>query len=60
VEEFKKQFVPSEAAGTTVGVVGGGPVDELKPDVGWERIGEEAPEPEPGEGESGENQAESG
>jgi F-type H+-transporting ATPase subunit alpha len=47
IEEFKKQFVPSEAGpGTRGGVVGGGPVDERKPDVGWDRVGEREPEEE--------------
>jgi F-type H+-transporting ATPase subunit alpha len=47
IEEFKKQFAPSEAGpGTRGGVVGGGPVDERKPDVGWDRVGEREPEQE--------------
>jgi F-type H+-transporting ATPase subunit alpha len=51
IEDFKKQFVPSEAGpGTRGGVVGGGPVDQLKPDVGWDRVGEAEPSeaPRPG------------
>jgi F-type H+-transporting ATPase subunit alpha len=47
IEEFKQQFVPSEAGpGTRGGVVGGGPVDQRKPDVGWDRVGEKEPEVE--------------
>jgi F-type H+-transporting ATPase subunit alpha len=47
IEEFKKQFVPSEAGpGTRGGVVGGGPVDQRRPDVGWDRVGEKEPEEE--------------
>jgi hypothetical protein len=42
IAEFKKQFVPSEEGpGTTAGA-GGGPVDKLREDVGWERVGEQA------------------
>jgi F-type H+-transporting ATPase subunit alpha len=49
IEEFKKQFAPSEGApGTKGGVVGGGPVDQRKPDVGWDRVGEAEPKPGPG------------
>jgi F-type H+/Na+-transporting ATPase subunit alpha len=44
IEEFKKQFQPTEEAAAGAGGRGGGPVDELKPDVGWDRIGEEAPD----------------
>jgi F-type H+-transporting ATPase subunit alpha len=46
-EDFAKQFAPSEVAASTSGVIGGGPVDELKEDIGWDRIGEQAPEAEP-------------
>ena len=55
-EEFAKQFAPSEAAARTSGVIGGGPVDELKEDIGWDRIGEQAPQPEP-ESQSPEEEA---
>jgi len=41
--DFKGQFAPSETDGTGAGVIGGGPVDELKEDVGWDRVGEESP-----------------
>ncbi|MGH2682117.1 MAG: F0F1 ATP synthase subunit alpha [Actinomycetota bacterium] len=45
IEDFRKQFVPSEAGpGTGAGVVGGGPVDQRKPDVGWDRVGEDEPD----------------
>jgi F-type H+-transporting ATPase subunit alpha len=44
ITEFKKQFVPTEEGPGAAGVVGGGPVDKLKEDVGWERVGEEMPE----------------
>jgi F-type H+/Na+-transporting ATPase subunit alpha len=51
IAEFKKQFVPSEEGpGTTAGA-GGGPVDKLQEDVGWERVGEEMPEASPEESE---------
>jgi hypothetical protein len=40
---FKKQFTPTEKAAGAGGVVGGGPIDQLKPDVGWDRVGERAP-----------------
>jgi F-type H+/Na+-transporting ATPase subunit alpha len=52
VDEFRKQFQPSEDAATGAGVIGGGPVDELKPDVGWDRVGEEAPDEESPDGEA--------
>jgi F-type H+-transporting ATPase subunit alpha len=42
--EFKNQFAPSEQAASRGGVIGGGPVDQLKPDVGWDRVGEAEPE----------------
>ena len=45
VSEFKKQFVASEQE-TGAGVVGGGPIDQLQEDVGWDRVGEQAPEGE--------------
>jgi F-type H+-transporting ATPase subunit alpha len=49
IGEFKKQFVPSDGGpGTKGGVVGGGHVDQRKPDVGWDRVGEaEPPEASP-------------
>jgi F-type H+/Na+-transporting ATPase subunit alpha len=51
IAEFKKQFVPSEEGpGTTAGA-GGGPVDKLQEDVGWERVGEEMPAASPEESE---------
>jgi F-type H+-transporting ATPase subunit alpha len=50
--EFKNQFAPSEQVASRGGVVGGGPIDQLKPDVGWDRVGEAAPE----ERESPENE----
>ncbi|MGH2740762.1 MAG: F0F1 ATP synthase subunit alpha [Actinomycetota bacterium] len=45
IDEFKKQFSPGEPAASGAGVVGGGPIDEQKPDVGWDRVGEEELEP---------------
>jgi F-type H+-transporting ATPase subunit alpha len=48
IEEFKQQFAPSESGpGTKGGVVGGGPVDQRKPDVGWDRVGEAEPSEAP-------------
>jgi F-type H+-transporting ATPase subunit alpha len=47
IDGFKQQFQPSEEAGPTTAGPGGGPVDQRREDVGWERIGE----PEPGEDE---------
>jgi F-type H+/Na+-transporting ATPase subunit alpha len=64
IDEFKKQFVPSDEAPGRIGVVGGGPVDKLREDVGWERVGEEAPgeeePPEPGEDSATEAEAKAG
>ena len=56
IEEFRAQFQPSEEAAAGAGVIGGGPVDELKPDVGWDRIGEEGPDLEAEEPEEPEDQ----
>jgi F-type H+-transporting ATPase subunit alpha len=57
IEEFKKQFAPSEAGpGARGGVVGGGPVDERKPDVGWDRVGEREPEERAGKTRSQESE----
>src|SRR5919106_3024807 len=40
LEDFSKGFQPSgDAAGTTAGAAGG-PVDQQRPDVGWEAVGE--------------------
>ena len=48
VGEFKKQFQASEGADAgTGGVTGGGPVDKLREDVGWERMGDQGDD-EPG------------
>jgi F-type H+-transporting ATPase subunit alpha len=44
IEEFKKQFQPSEVGPGTTAPTGGGPIDKLKEDVGWERVGEQAPD----------------
>jgi F-type H+-transporting ATPase subunit alpha len=38
--DFKKQFRPSEETPATTGTSGGGPIDKLKEDVGWERVGD--------------------
>jgi F-type H+/Na+-transporting ATPase subunit alpha len=43
VREFKQSFVPTQAEAAAGGVIGGGAVDELKPDVGWDRVGERDP-----------------
>jgi hypothetical protein len=48
IAEFKQQFQPSEEAAPTAAGATGGPVDQRREDVGWERIGE----PEPGEDEA--------
>jgi F-type H+/Na+-transporting ATPase subunit alpha len=49
ITEFKRQFQPSEEApGTTAGATGG-PVDQRREDVGWDRVGE--PEPDEDEAE---------
>jgi F-type H+-transporting ATPase subunit alpha len=46
ITDFKRAFQPSEeAVPTTVGP-GGGPIDERREDVGWERIGEPDPDEE--------------
>jgi F-type H+-transporting ATPase subunit alpha len=39
--DFKKQFRPSEGGPATTAGSGGGPIDKLKEDVGWERVGEQ-------------------
>jgi F-type H+-transporting ATPase subunit alpha len=39
--DFKKQFRPSEEGPATTSSSGGGPIDKLKEDVGWERVGEQ-------------------
>ena len=39
--DFKKQFRPSEEGPATTSGSGGGPIDKLKEDVGWERVGEQ-------------------
>jgi F-type H+-transporting ATPase subunit alpha len=41
IEDFKKQFRPSEEGPATTSSSGGGPIDKLKEDVGWERVGEQ-------------------
>jgi F-type H+/Na+-transporting ATPase subunit alpha len=50
IADFKRAFQPSAEAAPTSAGPGGGPVDERREDVGWERIGEPEPdeeEPEP-------------
>jgi F-type H+-transporting ATPase subunit alpha len=47
ITDFKRQFQPSEEAAPTAAGAGGGPVDQRREDVGWDRVGE----PEPGEDE---------
>jgi F-type H+-transporting ATPase subunit alpha len=42
IDDFKKQFRPSEEGPATTAGSGGGPIDKLKEDVGWERVGEQA------------------
>ena len=46
IADFKKQFRPSEGGPATTGGSGGGPIDKLKEDVGWDRVGEQADEAE--------------
>jgi hypothetical protein len=48
IAEFKRQFQPSETAVPTTAGAAGGPVDQRRQDVGWDRVGE----PEPGEDEA--------
>jgi F-type H+-transporting ATPase subunit alpha len=43
--EFKSQFQVTEAQPVT-GTAGGGPVDELREDVGWERMGDQGDQDE--------------
>jgi F-type H+-transporting ATPase subunit alpha len=50
LEEFARQFQPSEEKAGTAGKAQGGPVDKLREDVGWERVGEEV-RPESTEGQ---------
>jgi F-type H+/Na+-transporting ATPase subunit alpha len=47
IADFKRQFQPSEEAVPTMAGAAGGPVDQRREDVGWDRVGE----PEPGEDE---------
>jgi F-type H+-transporting ATPase subunit alpha len=46
IEGFKKQFRPTEEGPATTAGSAGGPIDKLKKDVGWERVGEPEPEEE--------------
>jgi F-type H+-transporting ATPase subunit alpha len=46
LDGFKQQFQPSERAAPTTAGAGGGPVDERREDVGWERVGERPGEEE--------------
>ncbi|MGH2691610.1 MAG: F0F1 ATP synthase subunit alpha [Actinomycetota bacterium] len=41
IEDLKKQFRPSEEGPATTAGSSGGPIDKLKEDVGWERVGEQ-------------------
>jgi hypothetical protein len=50
LDEFSKQFSPSEERPGGPPAEGG-PVDERRPDVGWDRVGEEAAERQEGERE---------
>jgi F-type H+-transporting ATPase subunit alpha len=49
LDEFRKQFSPSEEKAGTKAKSEGGPVDKLREDVGWDRVGEEV-QPESPEG----------
>ena len=49
LDAFKQQFQPTQAEAPTTGAAAGGPVDQRREDVGWERVGE----PEPPAGEKG-------
>ena len=42
IGDFKTQFRPSEEGPATTAGSGGGPIDKLKEDVGWDRVGEQA------------------
>jgi F-type H+-transporting ATPase subunit alpha len=44
IDEFKRQFRPSEEGPATTAGAAGGPIDQRREDVGWDRVGE--PEPE--------------
>jgi F-type H+-transporting ATPase subunit alpha len=46
IADFKRAFQPSAEAAPTSAGPGGGPVDERREDVGWERIGEPEPDEE--------------
>jgi len=46
LDDFAKQFRPSEEGPPTSAGAGGGPVDQRREDVGWERVGEPEPEAE--------------
>ncbi len=47
ITDFKRSFQPSELPAPTGAGPGGGPIDERREDVGWDRVGE--PEPEEAE-----------
>jgi F-type H+-transporting ATPase subunit alpha len=40
LDEFGNQFQPSAEAAPTGGPTGGGPIDKLQEDIGWDRVGE--------------------
>ncbi|MDQ4005832.1 MAG: F0F1 ATP synthase subunit alpha [Actinomycetota bacterium] len=46
IGEFRSTFQPSEEGPPTAAGSGGGPIDKLREDVGWDRVGEQ-----PGEGD---------
>ena len=46
IDGFKKQFRPSEEGPATTAGGAGGPIDKLREDVGWDRVGEPEPEDE--------------
>jgi F-type H+/Na+-transporting ATPase subunit alpha len=50
LDDFKKQFQPSEEQPGTKAKAEGGPIDRLREDVGWERVGEQV-RPESPEGQ---------
>ncbi len=50
IEDFKKQFQPTQEGPATTAGAAGGPVDKRREDVGWDRVGEPDPAEEAAEG----------
>ncbi|MGH2675106.1 MAG: F0F1 ATP synthase subunit alpha [Actinomycetota bacterium] len=53
IADFKRGFQPSEEAVPTTAGAAGGPVDQRREDVGWDRVGEPEPDEEAFEEKAG-------